>query len=118
MSQSIYEKYGFEAISKIVHDLYARISKSEIAAPYFVEYNIERIINHQTELLCSILGGPANYKGRELAQAHRNLSINEEAFDEVGDLIEETLEDHGLTDDEREQIMGVINGARDVIITA
>ena len=118
MSQSIYEKYGFEAISKIVHDFYSRIQRSEIAAPYFVEYNVERIINHQTELLCSILGGPANYKGRELAQAHRNLGITSEAFDEVGDLIEETLEDHGMTDDECEAIMNVINGARDVIITA
>ncbi len=118
MPQSIYEKYGYEAISKIVHDFYARILRSDISAPYFTEYKIERIINHQTELLCSILGGPANYKGRELAQAHRNLSITEEAFDEVGELLLETLEDHGLTDEECEQVMDVVNGARDVIITA
>ncbi|MGB1275303.1 MAG: group I truncated hemoglobin [Nannocystaceae bacterium] len=118
MSESIYEKYGFGAISKVVHDFYGRVLKSPITAPYFANYNVERIINHQTQFLCSLVGGPATYEGRELKLAHRNLKITNEAFDEVGELLDETLEDHGLLDGEREQIMTAVHNARDLIVTA
>lgn len=118
MSESIYEKYGFGAISKVVHDFYGRVLKSPITAPYFANYNVERIINHQTQFLCSLVGGPATYEGRELKFAHRNLKITNEAFDEVGELLDETLEDHGLLDGEREQIMTAVHNARDLIVTA
>ena len=116
MSQTIYDKYGFDAISTIVHDFYSRVLKCDVTAPYFKGYNMERIIKHQTEFLCMLLGGPAKYKGRELEMAHRNLAISEEAFDEVADLLDETLEDHGLTDDEREAVIGAVGATRGVIV--
>ncbi len=117
MSTSIYEKYGFDAISKIVHDFYDRVLKSDIVKPYFVGYDMKRIITHQTEFLCMALGGPANYKGRELEMAHRKLGITNQAFDEVAELLEETLEDHGLTDDERDEILELVGGTKPVIVT-
>ena len=115
MSESIYEKYGFEAISKAVHDFYSRVLKSETAAPYFDGYNMARIIQHQTQFICMLLGGPANYRGKELEMAHRNLRISGDAFEEVGELLDETLEDHGFTDEEREFVMSKVAGTRGVI---
>ena len=116
MSETIYDKYGFEAISTIVHDFYGRVLKSDVTAPYFRGYNMERIIKHQTEFMCTLLGGPAKYKGRELEMAHRKLDISDEAFDEVAELLDETLEDHGLTDEERERVIGAVAATRGAIV--
>ena len=118
MTQSIYDKYGFEAISKIVHDFYGRVLKSDITAPYFEGHDMQRIIQHQTQFLCMLLGGPATYKGKELEMAHRNLSITPDAFGEVAELLDETLEDHGLTDEEREFVTNKVASTRPVIVAS
>ncbi len=116
MTESIYDKYGFEAISKAVHDFYGRVLKSPTAAPYFQGYNMARIIQHQTQFICMLLGGPANYLGKELEMAHHNLRITGDAFEEVGELLDETLEDHGFTDEEREFVMSKVASTRGVIV--
>ena len=116
MTESIYDKYGFETISNAVHDFYGRVLKSETTAPYFQGYTMTRIIQHQTQFICMLLGGPANYRGKELEMAHRTLKISGEAFEEVGELLDETLEDHGFTDEEREFVMTKVASTRGVIV--
>ena len=118
MAQSLYEKYGFEVISDVVHDFYGRVLKSKIAAPYFEGYNVPRIIHHQTQFLCSLLGGPNQYEGRDLATAHAALQITEEVFGEVADLLDETLEDHGVPDDERALILAKVAAAKTQVVTS
>ena len=114
--QTLYEKYGFEVISEIVHDFYGRVLKSSVTAPYFVGIDMERLINHQTQFLCYLMGGPVNYSDDELHKMHDRLKISEDAFDEVADLLEETMEDHDMLDDECDFVMTAIQSRRGIII--
>ena len=117
MGTNIYDKYGFTAINNIVHDFYGRVLQSDITAPYFVGIDMQRVINHQTQFLCSLVGGPVQYQGHELERMHNKLAITDDAFDEIVDLLDETLEDHDLTDGERTLIIDLINQHRDQIVT-
>ena len=118
MAQTIYEKYGFDTISNIVHDFYGRVQQSPILNPYFKGINLERVIYHQTQFLCFVVGGPVDYTGQEITAAHNNLTITNEAFTEITELLEETLEDHGLEDDECEMIVDVIEQHRADLVNA
>jgi hemoglobin len=116
MGESIYDRYGFERISAVVHDFYGRVLRSEVTAPYFEGYDVPRIIHHQTQFLCQVMGGPTAYEGRDLFKAHHHMKISEEAFEEVADLLDETMEDHDVADADREAVMAIVSSARDQVI--
>jgi hemoglobin len=55
-----------------------------------------------------ILGGPASYSGRDLRAAHERLNITGKDFFLVADLLEETLEEAGVEDEDIETIMKIV----------
>lgn len=116
MSQTIYDKYGFETISQVVHDFYGRVLKSAITAPYFVGTDMQKLINHQTQFLCFLFGGPIQYEGGELSKMHQRLDITNEAFSEIADLLEETMEDHDFMEADCELAMNAIFEHKSVIV--
>ena len=115
--ESLYNKYGgFEAVSKIVHGFYDKVLMSEILKPYFEGMNTQRLIDHQTRFFCDIMGGPIAFEGRTLAEVHRGKSITEDAFAEMAELLEETLEDHGVEDGDVNALMMIVEDLKDQIV--
>lgn len=79
---------------------------------------MERIIDHQTKFIAHVLGGPTEYSGRELAVAHSLLKITGSAFDEVAEILQETLEDAGMEAEDVSKVMGIVADARGSVVTA
>jgi len=114
---NLYEKYGgFAVVSKLVHEFYDRLRRTPELDVYFGHIDMPRLINHQTRFMSQVLGGPANYSGRELGEAHARFRITVEHFDLVAEILEETLEDGGMEDDDVESIMDIVAGTREVIV--
>lgn len=117
--QTLFDKYGgFATVSKIVREFYRGVLQSPRLRPYFEGANMERIIDHQTKFIAHVLGGPAEYTGRELGAAHVALKITGEAFQEVAEILQETLEDAGMAEDDVVTVMGIVAGARGSVVTA
>jgi hemoglobin len=109
MKQSLYDKYGgFSPVSKIVHEFYRRVLESDLLLPYFEKANMQRLMDHQTQFFSMLLGGPVTYSGEQLDKIHRPLNIDEEAFGEVLDVLEEVLEDSGVAGEDVETIIGAL----------
>ncbi|RLA23685.1 MAG: group 1 truncated hemoglobin [Gammaproteobacteria bacterium] len=114
---TLYDKYGgFATVSKLVQGLYEKISESEELTPYFAGVDIQTLMDHQTKFFSDILGGPVKYTGKELKVVHAPLAITEQAFAEVAELLEETLEDMNVEDDDIETIMAIVAGAKSDIV--
>jgi len=117
--QSLFDKYGgFATVSKIVREFYREVLQSDSLKPYFEGAHMERIIDHQTKFIAHVLGGPAEYSGRELDVAHAHLAITPEAFQEVAVILRETLEDAGMTREDVDTVMGIVAGARGSVVRA
>ena len=99
MARTIFDRYGgFSKISKVVISLYDKITESPITGKYFVNTNMKRLIDHQTQFVASLMGGPVSFTDEHLERVHNHLAINEEAFFEIVDLLRETLEDFDFDD--------------------
>ncbi len=119
MSQSLYDKYGgLSGISTVVHNFYDKISESDSLSPYFNGVDMARLISHQTNFLCKVLGGPDNYKGATLAVAHKRLHITEMAFQEVATLLKESLEEAGVEPSDVSAILQVVASTKGDVVTA
>jgi hemoglobin len=116
---TLYDKYGgFATVNKLVQSFYKKVSESEDLAPYFKGVDIQALMDHQTKFFSEILGGPVKYTGPQLKAVHVSMGITEDAFSEVAELLEETLEDMSVEDDDIATIMGIVGGVKSDIVTA
>jgi hemoglobin len=115
---TLYDKYGgYSTVSKLVIAFYKKVVASESLAPYFVDVNLEQLIDHQNKFISDILGGPVKYTGAHLKGSHARLNITDEAFSEIAKLLAETLEDMGVESTDIETILGIVAGTKPDIVT-
>ena len=119
MSETLFDKYGgFETFTTVVKSFYQKVLDSDQVEPYFHGINMERLITHQTNFISKVLGGPDRYEGLDMKTAHAKLNITVPDFNEVAELLEESLEEAGVEAADIETIMKAIASLQDQIVTA
>ena len=74
---------GGAAVRQVVDDFYARGVDDPQLTAYFAGIDMSRLKRHQALLVGQVLGGPADYDGRTLREAHAGLGITDGHFDRV-----------------------------------
>ena len=118
MASSVFEKYGgFGFVSKVVLEFYDRVAESETLAPYFSNTDMRSLVDHQTKFIAQVMGGPAAYADETLRRVHAHLNIDEDAFQAMNDLLEETLGDFDFQPQDTDSVMLEIRRRRPLIVT-
>lgn len=119
MPQTLFERYGgFAKVSRIVSSFYDSAVDSPILCPYFEGIDMAKLVDHQAKFISSLMGGPASYSDEEIERVHAHLKITEQAFKEMTELLEETLEDFGMSDEDIASVMSAITSRKRLIVTA
>jgi hemoglobin len=66
---------GGPAVKGVVERFYELILADEQLAGFFDGTDMTSLKRHQVLLISQVLGGPANYDGRDLREAHAGLDI-------------------------------------------
>jgi len=95
MSESLFDKYGgVETLTPLVREFYKRIMATPNLARYFVNTDMEVLIRHQIQFIAVVMGKPAAfYEGMDMEEAHKSSNISDRSFEDVIDVLEETLRD-------------------------
>lgn len=67
---------GGKAVSAVVDRFYELVLADPQLAPYFDSTELPTLKRHQVQLISHLLGGPVEYTGRELRDAHAGLDIS------------------------------------------
>lgn len=119
MSETLYDKYGgIETFSAVVSNFYQKILDSAELAPYFDNVNMESLMSHQTNFISTALGGPDNYNGRDLKKVHAPYQITVPHFQEVAELLEESLDEAGVEQADITTITTLISSLMDQIVSS
>jgi hemoglobin len=117
MSRTMFERYGgFGTLSKVVLAFYERMIDSDVTGPYFDGVDMRRLIDHQTQFLSQVMGGPKAYTDDQLERYHAHLAIAPAAFDEAMELLRETLEDFSFDAPDVEVVLESMGGKRRCIV--
>ena len=117
MSNSLYEKYGgFKTVSRVVITFYELVLDSDLVGHHFEAVDMNRLIDHQTKFMSSLLGGPASFGDERLSAVHRNLHISHAEFDEIGALLREALLVHGMEEGDIDTALQAVETKRGVIV--
>ena len=123
--KSLYERLGgVNAIAMVVD----RFSDAIIANPKLNVNPTLREWNTKGELpglkfmrtlwVCKATGGPFEYTGRPLGEAHKNLHITSEEFDEVGAEIGRALDHFNVPAREKQEVLAAIVAQKDHVVSA
>jgi hemoglobin len=96
--RSIFDRYGgFASVRKVVSSFYDEIVASPELNHYFADVDMRSLINHQTQFISFVMGGPGtNYTDDALLRVHAPLHISSAELAEMRRLLRDTLEDHGF----------------------
>src|SRR5262245_18506889 len=118
MAQTVFERVGgFMVVRKIVSAFYDCVLDSPVVQHHFTELSMPRLIDHQTQFISQLLGGPVRISDETLQHAHARLRITPEEFEEVGRILRETLEEAGLSSEDIAFVMGEVRRRERLIVT-
>lgn len=116
--ESVYDRYGgFAGVHRVVADFYDRILDSDRLAPFFEGIDLTRLVDHQTQFVTSLLGGPATIPDARLRAAHAAHAIDDADFDEMARIFAETLADHDFDARDIAAVLSAVETRRGLIVT-
>jgi hemoglobin len=117
MSQSVYNEIGGQsAVEAVVEEFYDRVLSDEQLIPYFDGMDMDELRAHQIQFISSVAGGPVEYSGGDMREAHAHLDINEADFEAVGAHLETALRTNGVSEENIESIMGEVVALKEPIL--
>jgi hemoglobin len=90
---------GGRAVSAVVDRFYEFVLADSQLAPFFVNTDMNRLKRHQVLLVSQVMGGPADYDGRSLREAHDGLNISSDDFGRVVTHLVAALQEASVPDD-------------------
>lgn len=116
---SLYEQLGGAAVIRTAVDrFYQRVLADPELAPYFADSNVSSVKRHQALLLAGVLGGPGDYDGRTLAEAHAGLGVTGPHYDAVAAYLREVLVELAAPAHIVEAVAETVKSVRDEIVAA
>ncbi len=97
---TLYERIGGEAAVRAAVDrFYERILADPELKGFFATVSMPRLKAHQLAFLSQVLGGPRQYSGASMRDAHSRLAIEQRHFDGVAVHLVETLRELNLPEE-------------------
>jgi hemoglobin len=117
MGQSLYERIGGQAaIMAAVDRFYEKVLADELTRPFFTALDMQAQTKKQIAFMSWALGGPAEYRGRDLTQAHaalvRDKGLGDVHFDAIAKHLEATLLELGVARELVDEALGIVGGTR------
>ena len=118
-ARTLYDRPGGEpALRKAVELFSGRVLADPQLSHFFTGIPISRLQSHQYAFLSQACGGPRQYQGESMAQAHAHLSIEQEHFDAVAGHLIETLRSLGVNEEMIAEVVGTLAPLASQIVTS
>jgi hemoglobin len=120
---TLYERLGgIFAIAAVIDSFSDRLLKNQKIVDANPELHEWHTVTYRTRMpglkwgrtlwLAALAGGPFEYTGREMRDAHFDLKISPEVFDEVAAELAHTLDDFNVPEREKGQVLEAFAGEK------
>lgn len=114
MLNPIMERFGgTKGVSRIVFRFYDLILESDRLRPFFDGVDMSGMVEHQTTVALSAIGGERSYSRGDLIALHAHLTISPTDFDEMLSLLEQAAIESGVSQQDAQHLLRYYAGYRD-----
>ncbi|HEV2375047.1 MAG TPA: group 1 truncated hemoglobin [Streptosporangiaceae bacterium] len=109
MDGSLYERLGgTDAITAVVRAIVDRQMKDDRIDRKFARTNVDRVIKEFVDLFCQATGGPCVYTGRDMTEAHHDMSVTNGEFQAFVEDVVAVLDDFKVGKAEQEELLNIL----------
>jgi len=113
----LYRDLGQQAgIERLIDGLLDNIARDDRIFPKFRDANIDRLRGKLIEKFCSLSGGPCEYTGASLSQAHGGLHITEAEFNALVEDLIDAMESQHIAVSTQNRLLAVLAPLRPQIL--
>jgi len=114
---SLFERIGGEEGARaITEDIWNNHSKNPIVNNRFSNSDPKYVKEKVYEIVAASTGGPVEYTGKSMTDAHITMNINDMEFNAVVDDVLKAFEMHGVAKKERDEVLAILWSVKDQIV--
>ncbi len=120
MTDNLFEKLGGEpAIDAAVDIFYRKVLSNDLISHFFDDTDMDQQRAKQKSFLTMVFGGPNDYTGKDMRDAHAPLvekGLNDDHFNAVAGHLQETLDELGVPADLAGEVMAIAASTHDDVL--
>jgi len=117
-NKSLYELLGGEAAIEIAVDkFYDKVLSDPIVKDFFKNTNMKFQKKHQKNFLSFATGGPNNYDGKNMKDAHKHLNLTDTHFNQIKIHLANTLFELGVKESFVNSVSSLVETLRKDILS-
>ena len=94
---SLYQAFGGQpGMTRLMDDFVKRLVVDPRIGSFFKKTNQEQLKEQLSQQLCMVAGGPCQYKGADMASAHRDLEIGKSDFNALVEVLQQSMDAAGI----------------------
>ena len=95
--ESVYRAFGEKAgIASLMNDFVGRLKADPRIGHFFKDTKSSYLAEQLTDQLCKVSGGPCEYEGAPMLQAHRDLEIGRADFHALVEVLQDAMSARGI----------------------
>lgn len=115
---TLFERLGGEEnVRKIVNDVLEKNSNNPLIAHHFKNIDMKGLKQKAFEFFSMGTGGPHQYTGRDMRTAHANMNINIKEYDSATDDTIAALDENGIGQEEKNEVLAILEYLKGDIVT-
>ncbi|MDP6579499.1 MAG: group 1 truncated hemoglobin [Vicinamibacterales bacterium] len=107
---------GKDAINAAVDIFYEKVLADERLRQFFDGVDMAEQRGKQKKFLAYAFGGPVNYTGKDMREAHKHLNLRDEHFGAVAENLQATLVQLGVPEGEIGEVMAIAGSTREDVL--
>ncbi|MEE2652192.1 MAG: group 1 truncated hemoglobin [Pseudomonadota bacterium] len=114
---TLYERIGGEAaVDKAVDIFYEKVLADERINSFFENIDMFAQARKQKAFLTMVFGGPNDYTGEDMRNAHAGMGLNDEHFNAVVEDLAATLSELGVGEGDIQEVANIAESVRDDVL--
>ncbi|MEJ2467426.1 MAG: group 1 truncated hemoglobin [Candidatus Thiodiazotropha sp.] len=114
---SLYDRLGGRpGIEAIAEDIWNNHVSNPLINKRYADSDPTEVKRLVTEMCCAGFGGPETYTGKDMISAHKGMNINDTEFVAVCDDVLKALEQNGVGQREKDEILVILYSLKNEIV--
>lgn len=113
---SLYQLIGKDKISDIIEEFYGLAFHDPMICHFFFGFSQEKLTKQQIKFTTMMLGGPKEYQGKPLKEAHKKFKIRKAHFGRRQVILEQVMDKHGLDKTLKQAWLGLEANLKPLIV--
>lgn len=115
--ETVFERLGGQAaVESIVNDFYDRVLNDQRVLHHFEDSDTTELRAHQVQFISAVTGGPVEYSGNDMRDAHKGMGITDTEFSVVAAHLDAALAENGVSDADRDAVLETVEELRPEIV--